>query len=341
MRRVWYAAGLGRPEGLGFLGGAVVVAGQIDTLVRWLSCYSGSLMPTPVNPVRIEDETGDTVRAKHLVGVDESESGHESEPLVVAAVRSRRDDDIQLVRALIENELQPFIQKSATIVRHGNVTEQDRLDRVESFISDIADTPITWAAIVCRESSKDHNAAAVCMAAKKALTGAQGQYLVSGDQNPAVFLHDGTHDSYSGYDKRLRKQATADFDPSFQRHVSPMHLTFLRGADRTYPQVNAADYIAGFLRAQLQAGCSVRDLGYDNLEELNQSWIRAASEQAPIYRLEKLRPVREEEIRTRVLSWILGKGRPPNPTPTTHDPTRERIEEIEDTTVRDYLLEQI
>jgi len=179
------------------------------------------------------------------------------------------------------------------------------------------------------------------MAAKKAVTSAIGNTVLPNENERATFLHDGKLDSHRTYEKRLREQVAEDFGASFRRGVCPVHLTFLQDADRTYPQSNAADYIAGYLRARLASGESIATLGLENVYELDSSWLRDGEESATVYQLAELQPIRENDLRSRALSWLMGKGIPADPTPTTQDPFRELVSEIPDQTVREYLLSEL
>lgn len=297
-------------------------------------------MSPSLRPISISDGAGSHFRVEHLVGIDESGNDATGGVCVTVAVRTQRETDIALVRNLVENGLKPFQHKSSTLLRYESLDQPDRKQRVENFIRDLNSTPITWAAVVCEGSfTAAQRAAATTMAAKKAITSAIEQGIYNGVSDPLALLHDGQEDAHSSYFQQLRKQAAMDFDTSFERGICPVHLTFLRGADRTYPQSNAADYIAGYLRESLSSSRTIADLRFDNLYKLDPSWVRTAGQPVPQYKLKEFRPIREDEIKSRVLSWILGKGIPPDPNPTTHDPFRDLVERnIPDSTVQEYLL---
>lgn len=299
-------------------------------------------MSSPLRPVSITDGTGHHVRARHLVGVDESGNEISDEGLcVIVAVRTRRDADTDLVRTMIENGLAPFRHKSSTLVRHGPLNASERERRVRSFIEDLATVSVTWAAVVCVDGvDQSERAAAVSVASKKSITRAIDDGAFADENDPAVLVHDGKRDGYGSYDEHLRKQLAMDFDPSFQQNICPVYLAFLRNADRTYPQSNAADYIAGYLRGRLANDVTVSDIEYENVYALDPSWIRKAGTPAPLYELESLRPVREKQLRSRILCWLLGKGIPAEPEPTGYDPFREQVEQISDVRVRSYLLDE-
>lgn len=297
-------------------------------------------MPSSLRPISVTDGADHHVRARHLVGVDESGNQASNDGLcVTVAVRTRRETDAELVRRMIDNNLEPFRHKSSTLVRHGSVDPSERSRRVRSFLHDLATTSITWTAIVCTNGfNQSERAAAVSVAAKKAITGAMDRVGFTGENDPTVLLHDGKRDGYGSYDEYLRKQLAMDFDLSFQESICPVYPVFLKGADRTYPQSNAADYIAGHLRKRFTENTTIEDIEYGNVHELDPSWVRRAGTPAPLYKLESLQPVREAELRSRILCWLMGRGIPPEPEPTGYDPFREQVEQLSDSRVRSYLL---
>lgn len=242
---------------------------------------------------------------------------------------------------MIRNGLEPFKYKSSSLVRHGPLDQSERQQRVRGFLETLSTTSITWAAIVCSGGfDQEDRAAAVSVATKKAITSALDRGIFGGEKDPAVLLHDGKQDGYSSYSEHLRRQLAMEFDTSFQYQICPVHLTFLQNADQTYPQSNAADYIAGYLRDTLSNSMSVGDFDYDSVYALNPSWIQKAGTPTPVYQFESIRPVEEEETRSRILCWLMGKAIPPEPQPTGYDPFREQVKQLSNSTVRDYLLDQ-
>lgn len=298
-------------------------------------------MSSPLRPVSVSN-ADHHVRANHVVGVDESgNEASENGLCVTVSVRTRRENDTVLVRAMVESGLKPFRHKSSTLVRHGPLDESRREQNVRAFLDTLSTTPITWSAIVC-SGSFDHcdRAAAVSVATKKSITAAIDREIFGGEDDPAVLLHDGKRNGYDSYDEYLRKQLAMDFDPSFQRSICPVYPAFLQDADRTYPQSNAADYIAGYLRARLVGESTIDELDYEHVYALDSSWIRRAGTPVPLYEFESFRPVREEELRSRILCWLMGRGIPTEPEPTGYDPFRERVQELADPTVRRYFLDE-
>lgn len=300
-------------------------------------------MSSSLRPVSVVDSAGERTQVRNLIGMDESGNqlsgdGH----YVVVSVRNHRKHDIELVRALIENDLRPFEHKSVSLVRYGHIDSTERANRVETFLSDLASLPVTWSAVVCSDlSDSGMRAAATSVSAKKSITNGLTEDGMTPADGATALLHDGAPDGYSDYLDSLRKQAGSEFGPSFQRNLCRVNLTFLRDADRTYPQSNAADYIAGYIRKKLDTGTVPSDLGFSQIVMFDNSWIRPAKQPVPLYRLGELEPIREAELKSRVLSWLTGRGIPPSPTPTGRDPYRTLVERIEDSVVRDYLLNEL
>lgn len=292
-------------------------------------------MSSPLRSVTVVGSQGHSVNADHLIGVDESEGDH----FVVVGVRCTRENDIDLVRALIENGLQPFRHKSDSIVRYGHLDKSDRIERVEDLLDDIEQLPITWAAVIGSDTlSREGRAAACAMAAKKSITDGLATGNIAHGCNDHVLLHDGKHDPHKDYFEALQEIVPGILDSSFQRIISPVHLAFLQDADRVYPQNTTADFIAGYLREK------VEDLDEDlpgHVHRFDKSWIDRAPKPDPVYRLKDFQPVREEELRSRVIAWMTGKGFPQDPSPRNRDPYYELVAQIEDETVYEYLTDDI
>lgn len=294
-------------------------------------------MSSPLRDITIVDSEDSRNNVSNLVGVDESE---DSDSFVVVAVRCARSDDISLVRALIESELQPFEHKSSTIVRYGDLDQQERAERVKTLLEKLDESSITWGAVTCQTNpTNEIKAAATTMAVKKSITtGLKTGDLAHGCGGTAM-LHDGQYDSYSDHYVKLREFASGHFDTGFQRSICPVYLTFLRKADRTYPQNNAADYVAGFLRDQVRNGAQ-GELP-NHVYSFDKSWIDSAPQPDPIYHLDEFDPVQEAELHSRVIAWMTGRGLPKEPSPRRRDPYFDLVNQIEDPTVRKYLSEEI
>ncbi|WP_256394193.1 hypothetical protein [Natronoarchaeum rubrum] len=297
-------------------------------------------MSDSIRSVTIADSRGHQTDVQNLIGLDESTSqGCE----IVVAVRCAREQDISLVRALIENDLKPFRYKSSSILRHGDLDRSERISRVKDLISDLQGLSITWAAIICPPESSQHEiAAATSMAVKKSITDGLREGVVTHGCGDTGILHDGAYDPNDPYLEGLGEIMPSHFDTSFQRSICPVYLAFLREADLIYPQNTIADYIAGYLNDRIEDGASVSTLP-DPVRRFDNSWVDRAPQPEQIYHLEEFQPVREEEVRSRVIAWMTGRGYPDDPVPTTQDPYRDLVEEIQDDdeVVYRYLCEEI
>lgn len=291
-------------------------------------------MTPSLRAVTLTEPHGGQTNVENVVGVDESEG----ETCVVVGVRCSRSEDIALVRALIENGLQPFQHKSSSIVRYGSLSEQERAQRVEGLMADLEDSQVSWAAVVCdRGPSPEIRAAATAVAIKKSITNGLSTGAVSHGCGDTVALHDGSYNQYDSDIEALRFALAGHIDTSFQRNICPVLLAFLQDADKIYPQTTAADYIAGYLRDQLTEVTDVAALAVDAVEQFDNSWRDDGPQPDPVYGLDPFQPVRGEGLRSRVIAWIRGQGLPDEPSPTGRDPYRELISQIDDDTVYEYL----
>ena len=79
-------------------------------------------MTAPLRDIRLVRD-GEKQRAPNLIGLDESMvTIDEVRYTIVVAVRTALENDISLLRALIDNDLQPFKHKSSSLLRHGGVS---------------------------------------------------------------------------------------------------------------------------------------------------------------------------------------------------------------------------
>lgn len=296
-------------------------------------------MSAPLRKINLV-RNGEQQRAPNLIGLDESMITVEgTRYTVVVAVRTARENDIALLRALINNNLKPFKHKSSSLLRYAGVSPEERAERVQGLIEDLQSLQVSWSAILW-EGSYNASGLAACAAtaAKKSITNP----LRSGDLahgcGKTAFLHDGREDSHSDYFAQLKLQMPSTFDTSFQHSICPVLLAFMEGADRTYPATNTADYIAGHLARQLETGRSSLPT---QVIDFDPSWVDPAPQPEVPYRLDSIQPIREENVHSRVLAWILGKGIPTDPSPINRNPYREQVSQINDDTVRSYLLEEL
>lgn len=296
-------------------------------------------MPESLRTVSISDAEDARLSVDTLIGVDES--GNESNAgdglCVVVAVRAARAAEIALVRALVQSDLHPFEHKSATLGYDAQITDSERRDRVQQFLTALESLPVTWSAIICRSEYRTAvRAAAAVMAAKKTITREQ-PHEHSGDR--AAMLHDGKLLT-PNYKTAVRQKVAKEFDTGFQHAFYPVCLAFVNRADLTYPQSIAADYIAGYLRSRLLNGATSEQLA-ESLLEFDDSWTHSLDTAAPLYYLDSFEPIRGEGARSRAAAWIQGKVIPLDVDPTDIDVYEQVIRQIDDDTVYTYLSDEL
>lgn len=296
-------------------------------------------MSAPLRDINLV-RNGEKQRAPNLIGLDESMvTADETRYTIVVAVRTARENDISLLRALIDNDLHPFKHKSSSLLRHGGVSSDERARRVRGLIQDIQSLQASWSAVIWAGPDKAPElAACAATAAKKSITNPLQSGELAHGCGKTAFLHDGREDSHSDYFEQLKLQMPSAFDTSFQQSICPVLLAFMEDADLTYPATNTADYIAGHLARQLKNDQS--DLP-SQVVDFDSSWVDPAPQAEVPYRLDSIRPIREENVHSRVLAWIWGKGIPRDPSPANRDPYRNQVSQIGDDTVRSYLLEEL
>lgn len=296
-------------------------------------------MGAPLRDVKLV-RNGEKQRAPNLIGLDESFTTiGGTRCTIVVAVRTARENDISLLRALIDNDLRPFKHKSSSLLRYGDVSQEERATRVQTLIEDLRSLPVSWSAILF-EGPDEPAELATCAAtaAKKSITNPLGTGDLAPKCGQTAFLHDGREDPHSNYFKQLKLQMPSAFDSSFQQSICPVLLTFMEDADRTYPATNTADYIAGYIAHQLDSG---QPRLPSHVVDYDPSWIDPAPQAEVPYQLDSIRPIRQKGVRSRVLAWIWGKGIPRDPSPRNRDPYRDQVTQIDDDAVRSYLLEEL
>lgn len=298
-------------------------------------------MAGPLRDIKLV-RNGSRQRTSNLIGLDEStwEAG-ETRYTIIVAVRAAREDEVALLRELIDNELQPFRHKSSSLRRHKGISEEERAERVEQLIGNLENLPVSWSAVLWEGPDQSAElAASAVMAAKKSITNPLQVGEISYGCGETAFLHDGKEDAHSKYFEELKLQLPSAFDSSFQRAICPVFLTFLQDADRIYPVTNTADYIAGYLRQRHKEHDGEFTMPR-NVYDFDPSWVDPAPQAEEPYQLDSISPLQEQELRSRVLAWLFGKGIPASPDPTNQDPYRSMVTEIEDEVVREYLLTEL
>lgn len=280
----------------------------------------------------IDQSSGSITRADHVIGIDESGTFGDPNPFALAAVRCPREKGERLAELLLENDLAPWQAKSQTITRNISAAERNR--RVQGLIESLNRESIPWRVAVCfSRGGIDHKAAGVCVLAKKTITSFPE---FSGD---SVLLPDGEANMYGSRQEKLRTQASQIFDGSFQSKYGGMYVTALTAADLTYPEVTAADYIAGFVRGAVDDGVQVREFP-DEVMWFDNNWREPSVSPVPFYKIRGLSGEYGSVARTRVAAWVKGR----NTDGDDYDVSsqwRNTLEMIESPDLRQYLSEVI
>lgn len=280
----------------------------------------------------IEKSSDRMTRADHVIGIDESGNVTGSGPFTIAAVRCPRDTSERLVELLLENDLAPWQAKSQSITEVASPEQRTR--RVRNLMEALTDESVSWyVAVGYSDLSIHHKAAAVCMLAKKTITSSS---RFSGD---AVLLPDGAPSMYGDRQRHLRTQAGQIFDGSFQSAFGGVYVTGLPKADLTYPEVTAADYIAGLVREVIADGASIDALP-DQVIRFEQNWREPSVSPHPFYQIRGVSGGFGARERTRVAAWIKGR-RPDGGDFDVSSQWETTVQMLESEPVQQYLLEAL
>ncbi len=263
-----------------------------------------------LRPVQVASKSGEKKRLNHVIGVDESGNPDGTGgPFVICAVQCPRRHGEKLANYLIDAGLNPWRNKSHSLST-SDIAKATQDRRVESLISSIASTPVTWSSAVGWEAySVPKRAAITCTVASKSLTTPHSEEKSDFDGD-AVLIHDGGPETYGENQQYLRKQASAEFNSSFQSAICAVYASSLPKADLTYPEVIAADYIAGYVRKKLTTGeASVKQLP-KQVEWVSSGWTFEDVQPTPSYRLRTSGAKQAAVEQSRVIAWVEGR-RPP------------------------------
>jgi len=251
----------------------------------------------------VDQSSGNTTRAEHVIGVDESGNVTGPGAFAMAAVRCSREEGEVLAEILLKHGLSPWKSKSQTLL--GSTTPEERDQRVEALIDSLDAESIPWyVSVGYSASSIHHKAAGVCVLAKKTITSS------SNFRGDSVVIPDGAASMYGDHQTHLRTQASQIFDGSFQSAFGGVYLTGLPKADLTYPEVNAADYLAAYARRAVdERGRSVQDLP-DSVIWFDSNWREPSVSPVPFYHIRGLSGSYSDLAKTRAAAWI--KGRQPD-----------------------------
>lgn len=280
----------------------------------------------------LDESSGNTTRADHVIGVDESGTVVGPEPFALAVVRCPRENGERLAELLLEHDLAPWRAKSKTLVEHA--TPKQRNDRVRALLTSLDTEAIPWRAAVGRShESIHHKAAAVCILAKKTITSAPA---FRGD---SILIPDGAPSMYGDSQAHLRTQASQIFDGSFQSTFGGVYVTGLPKADLTYPEVIAADYIAGYVRSVITTGAEQVESLPENVVRFDTNWREPSVSPTPFYRIRGGTGDYGDIGRTRIAAWIKGR-RPDDDGFDIRSQWENTVEMLESRRVRRYLFER-
>lgn len=288
--------------------------------------------------VQVTSNSGQRKRLDHVVGVDESGNPDGGAPFVISAVQCPRSYGEQLAEHLIDAGLNPWQNKSNSLsVSDAAKANQD--DRVESLIDVIDSTPVTWCAAVGWEAyDVPKRAAIACTVTSKALTTPHNAQTPS-FEGDAVLIHDGNAETYGKDQRHLRKQASAEFNSSFESAICAVYVSSLPKADLTYPEVTTADYIAGYVRKRLVNDETSVERLPDQVLWVNSDWTYEDVQPTPLYWLRTSGAEQITAERSRVLAWIEGR-RPPNDGFSSRRRFKSAIRKrLESPKLKKYLLE--
>lgn len=141
---------------------------------------------------------------------------------------------------------------------------------------------------------------------------------------------------YGDRQKYLRIQAAQTFDGSFQSTFGGVYVTGLAKADLTYPEVAAADYLAGYVRAAVEDGRSVEALPNEVIW-FSHDWREPTVSPFPYYRIRGVTGEYGVTEQTRVAAWIKGR----RPDGGSHDVSSQwenTVQMLESAELQQYLL---
>lgn len=282
----------------------------------------------------IEDGSGERTRAHHVVGVDESGNPTGSQPFVLVAVQCPRSSGELLAERLVQSDLDPWKSKSQTL--SVSIDEAEQTQRIEAFLDVLDEIPITWSAVAGWDKyDTARRAAAACIVTTKALTASYSDRTPS-YEGSAVLLHDGGEDTYGTEQRLLRKHAASQFGGGFDS-VCPVYTSALPKADLTYPEVNAADYLAGYIRHEMAQGTAVEVLP-DPVTRIDDSWRVADVAPVAHYRLRITGGVQQSTARSRIIAWIEGRRVTTAGSITGQKPYDSIVNRLTSDTLKQYLL---
>lgn len=302
-----------------------------------VSYFVVELMSSGLRPLALrESSSGDSKRAAHVVGIDESGNSADG-PFVLTAVQCPRSSGERLAELLIELDLDPWVSKSSS--SPSNLTDSELTENVIELMDQIQEEPITWNAAACwGNCSVDKQAMTACIVSTKSLI----SYGKSQDgyEGNAALVHDGKGDNFgSGY-ITLRRAGREQFE-GFGDRETPVYISTLESGDRIYPEITAADYIAGLIRSEIQEKGSIEGLNVPVIDRISESWSTPEdASPEPQYEIRSRDRRRQPKREDRAAAWIEGR-RPPTNDGWGDRPLNSIVERLSSDTVRDYLLTEL
>ena len=277
-------------------------------------------------------------KAYHVVGVDES-GNHSGDPFVMVAVQCPRSHGEKLAEWLIQLGLQPWKSKSSSTPE--GMSKSTLSEQVEDLIHKINDSDaVTWHGVAgWGDYNKEQRGATACIVASKTMTeGFGGESQDCGFEGPAVLLHDGG-EMYGKNQITLRRYASRQFGGGFNDRFTPVYVSNIQDGDRTYPEIAAADYIAGLINAEI-TNRGLEKLDMDRVRRIDSSWRSSDEAPATLYNLRTRNRSRQETKEERVAAWIEGR-RPPDCDSWGERPIESLLDRLESNTVIEYVLNEL
>lgn len=285
-------------------------------------------MSSTLYPTAFADVADDRHLANQLVGIDESKQRVEGdEILATVAVACDRATEEKLLAVLINSGFLPFQYKSSSIIHHGPMADaEERETAANNFIEQLDSLDAQWRGIISRDASDGVKTTAAAQVAKKSIT-------MRESRDPHLILHDGAHEA-SGYGDLFSRQAASTFDESFQEYVCQVEVLFHPGGDVLYPQIIAADIIAGHLSSALSRADGAEVIALNQVERYDDSWNDPADDSLPV---ETVSPdgVDTDSAHSCASSWL--RGRRGAMDAATNEGLRQHLGRLSNETTRSYL----
>jgi len=112
---------------------------------------------------------------------------------------------------------------------------------------------------------------------------------------------------YGDQQEYLRVQAGQFFDGAFQSEFGSVYVAALTDGDLTYPEVAAADHLAGYVRAAVDDERSYPSTLPDPVRWFSSDWREPTGVPIPYYRLRGISGRMQSDGENRVVAWIEGR----------------------------------